>query len=264
MSEMIRKLAVNGTELYVMETGAGDPALVFLHYWGGSSRTWTGVVEALGGRWRALAYDHRGWGDSAKAGEDFGLDVMTEDAAALIAALRLTRYVLVGNSMGGKVAQKLAARRPEGLEALVLVAPAPPTPIDLSPQEKAMRLASYDSAETVNGMLDALLTRSVAPEVRQRTIVETLKGAWAAKRAWVDVGMAEDIGDEVARITVPTLVITGTRDVVDPEPVLRREIGGRLPQARFVVLEGIGHFSAIEAPGEVAAAIMTFLGALDL
>ncbi|MFK0272438.1 alpha/beta fold hydrolase [Ensifer sp. NPDC090286] len=60
------------------------------------------------------------------------------------------------------------------------------------------------------------------------------------------------------------LVITGTRDVVDSEPALRRELGGRLPQVRFVVFEGVGHFSPIEAPAEVAAAIATFLATLDL
>jgi pimeloyl-ACP methyl ester carboxylesterase len=255
---------LNGTELHVAETGDGDVALVFLHYWGGSSRTWTGVIEALGGHWRTVAYDHRGWGESQKTGEDFSLNAMTEDAAALIAALGLKRYVLVGNSMGGKVAQKLAARQPAGLEALVLVAPAPPTPIGLSPEEKSMRLASYESAETVNGMLNALLTRPVSEEVRERTIADTMRACEPAKRAWVDSGMAEDVGEDVRRISVPTLVITGTRDVVDPEPVLRREIGGRLPQARFVVLEGIGHFSPIEAPSEVAVAIATFLATLDI
>lgn len=259
MSTSIQKHAVNGTELHVIETGKGDPALVFLHYWGGSSRTWENVIAALGGRWRTIAYDHRGWGQSAKTGEDFGLDAMTDDVAALIAAMGLKRYVLVGNSMGGKIAQKFAARQPAGLQALVLVAPAPPTPIELAPTEKARRLASYESAEAVSGMLDALLTRPVSPEVRKQVIGDTLQGTPAAKQAWVDVGMTEDIGEQVREIRVPTLVITGTHDVVDPEPVLRLEIGGRVPQARFVVLEGIGHFSPIEAPREVAAAIAAFL-----
>ncbi|MBD9646829.1 alpha/beta hydrolase [Ensifer sp. ENS09] len=59
-------------------------------------------------------------------------------------------------------------------------------------------------------------------------------------------------------------MITGTRDVVDPEPVLRRELGGLPPQVRFVAFEGVGHFSPIETPTEVAAAIVTFLAMLDL
>lgn len=201
-------------------------------------------------------------GESSKESDDFGLDAMASDAEAVIAALGLERYVLVGNSMGGKVAQKLAARRPAGLEALILVAPAPPVPMNISQEEKAGRLASYESAEAIGGMLDALLTRPIPFEVRSRTIADTLRGAPGAKRAWLDDGMAADIGDEVKRINVPVLVITGSKDPVDPEAVLRREIGGRLPHARFVVLEGVGHFSPIEAHREVATAIATFLATL--
>lgn len=260
----VQKIAVNGTELHVAHTGDGELALVFLHYWGGSHRTWDGVITALGGRWSTVAYDHRGWGESSKEGADFGLDAMANDAAAMIAELGLRRYVLVGNSMGGKVAQKLAARQPEGLEALILVAPAPPTAIEVPLEEKEARLSGYDSADWIDGMLNALLTRPVAAEIRARTIADTLCGAPAAKRAWLETGMAADIGTEVEKIGVPVLVITGSKDQVDPEPVLRREIGGRLPQARFKVLEGVGHFSPIEAPDEVAGAIAVFLVTLDL
>ena len=59
-----RIINANGAVIQVAETGDGDPALVFLHYWGGSSRTWQDVIDRLGGRPRSIALDQRGWGSS--------------------------------------------------------------------------------------------------------------------------------------------------------------------------------------------------------
>jgi pimeloyl-ACP methyl ester carboxylesterase len=117
------KINVGALSLNVVERGAGEPALLFLHYYGGSARTWNRVIEQLCSTFRCVAYDQRGWGESA---DGYAISDLAGDAAALIRTLDLKRCVLVGHSMGGKAAQFLAARRPMGLEALILVAPASP------------------------------------------------------------------------------------------------------------------------------------------
>lgn len=94
---------VNGRELNVVDEGSGDIALVFLHYWGGSVRTYLSVMSLLADRFRCLAFDQRGWGRSSRDG-DYSLDAYASDTIALIKALGLRRCVLVGHSMGGKVA----------------------------------------------------------------------------------------------------------------------------------------------------------------
>lgn len=67
-----RIIDTNGAAIQVVEAGAGDPALVFLHYWGGSSRTWQDVIDQLGGRPRSIALDQRGWAwDGAQHGVAF-------------------------------------------------------------------------------------------------------------------------------------------------------------------------------------------------
>ena len=101
-----------GAAIHVAENGAGEPALMFLHYWGGSSRTWRGVIDRLGGKPRCIALDQRGWGDSVAIDGRYDLRTMADDAEGVAGALGLSRYVLVGHSMGGKVAQIIAARRP--------------------------------------------------------------------------------------------------------------------------------------------------------
>jgi len=112
----------NGAATQIAEAGDGDPALVFLYYWGGSSRTWQDVINQLGGKPRSIALDQRGWGDSVARDGRYDLSAMADDAEAVARTLGLVRYVLVGHSMGGKVAQIIAARRPDGLVGLVLVA----------------------------------------------------------------------------------------------------------------------------------------------
>jgi pimeloyl-ACP methyl ester carboxylesterase len=126
------KQKVNGIQLNVRDQGQGEPALLFLHYWGGSSRTWELVIDRLKTDFRCVAYDQRGWGDSDKLETGYSMQDLANDAEALIRSLGLNRYVLIGHSMGGKAAQLLASKQPEGLEALILVAPAPPTPINLT------------------------------------------------------------------------------------------------------------------------------------
>jgi pimeloyl-ACP methyl ester carboxylesterase len=126
-----RVIDTGGALIRFAESGAGEPALAFLHYWGGSARTWQGVIRRLEGQARCVALDQRGWGESVAKDGRYDLGVMADDVEAVVRSLDLRRFVLVGHAMGGKVAQVVAARRPKGLEGLVLVAPAPPTPMEV-------------------------------------------------------------------------------------------------------------------------------------
>ncbi len=112
------KIAVETLSLNVLESGSGEPALLFQHYWGGSARTWNRVIEQLCSTFRCIAYDQRGWGESDAPADGYAISDLAGDAAALVRALGLKRYVLVGHSKGGKVAQFLAAQRPIGLHSL--------------------------------------------------------------------------------------------------------------------------------------------------
>ena len=98
-------IASNGILLYVDEEGRGDMSLVFLHYWGGSSRTWRHVIAALPKSYRTIAIDHRGWGKSDAPTTGYALSDLADDAQGVVDALNLKRYILIGHSMGGKVAQ---------------------------------------------------------------------------------------------------------------------------------------------------------------
>ncbi len=261
MNGATRHIHLNGIEIAVREQGGGDPALVFLHYWGGSSRTWREVTNRLGSSNRCVAYDQRGWGDS---GNDprikHSLNLLASDCLALVQALALERYVLVGQSMGGKVVQLLASTQPEGLAGVILVAPAPPNPQMLPPEAHEVQKHAYDNAETVAGAIDFLSERPLSEALRTQVVEDSLRGSAAAKYGWPNEVQMEDVAGATESIRVPTMILAGEKDRERPLSAQRSEVVSRIPGAELVVIPGAGHLLPLEAPEEVATAIRTFLG----
>lgn len=242
--------------------GAG-PTLVFLHYWGGSARTWDPVRDRLDGR-DTLAIDQRGWGRSRSLPGPYTLQQLAGDVLAKIADAGIDDYVLVGHSMGGKVAQLVASTRPDGLRGIVLVGPGPAKPAAMITSEYQIGLShAYDSAESVVGALDHVLTASPLPDGwAERVVMDSMSSASVdARTEWPLRGIAEDISDHTRRIDIPTLVVGGDHDRVEPVDVLRDNLLPYLADAEFVVLPGTGHLIPLEAAEALAAAIAEFVGA---
>ncbi|QJU59320.1 alpha/beta fold hydrolase [Sphingomonas sp. AP4-R1] len=253
----------NGIELHVRQRGAGVPALVFLHYWGGSSRTWHHVIEALEADFRTIAIDQRGWGQSDKPNSGYALADLAMDAMGVIAALGLQRYILVGHSMGGKVAQLIASQRPDGLKGLVLVAPSPPSPLGLPGDVRRAMVSAYATRESIITTVEqALAPDGLGAGDLEMVIADSLCGVPAATEAWPLATSQEDIATLVSQIESPTIVISGENDRVDPPEILRRELLPCIPQAQLHLLLGVGHLSPLEAPGAIANLIRTFARAV--
>jgi pimeloyl-ACP methyl ester carboxylesterase len=254
------KRKLNGIQLNVRDEGQGEPALLFMHYWGGSSRTWDHVIERIKSDFRCVAYDQRGWGESDKPETGYSMQDLANDAEGLIRSLGLTRYVLIGHSMGGKAAQLLASKRPEGMEALILVATAPPTPINLTEAERTQRIQAYQQREAMEFLIPNVLTAvPLSAQIRQQIIEDTLKGATPAKYAWPEKGLLEDISSAVRDIRVPTLVLAGENDQVEKIEVLERELLPNISTARMTIIPETGHLSPLEVPERIASEIRAFL-----
>lgn len=248
-------LRINNVDLNVVDAGTGAPCLVFLHYWGGSVRTWAAVMQQLSDTNRCVSLDFRGWGDSAKDSADHSLGALASDVVGVVEQLGLRNFMLVGHSMGGKVAQLVAARRPQGLEGLILFAPAPPGPLAVPLQDREGYVALYQSRQGVEIVLGNLTPHALPDAAREQVIADTLRGSLAAKQAWPLQGMVEDISAETAKINVPVHIIAGGDDRVEPEPSLRAAFGKVLHDVRYTVLQGVGHIAPLEAPAELARAI---------
>jgi len=259
------KVATNGIVLHVEEQGDGELALVFLHYWGGSSRTWKHVTTGLAPAFHTVAIDNRGWGQSDAPNDGYALTDLAADAEGVIEALKLRRYVLVGHSMGGKVAQLMASRRPAGLVGLVLVAPSPPQPMAMPDEAREMMAGAYTTRATVEATIDNVLTaRPLSAEDREQVIADSLRGAPPAKIAWPKATSLEDITGQVGIINVPVIVIVGESDRVDSPALLQVELLTRVPQAAMRVLPSTGHLLMLEAAEQLIPLIEEFCRSLPI
>ena len=104
-----RVIDVDGAVLHADTRWGATPALVFLHYWGGSRRTWRPVLARLQPDQAFVNYNQRGWGDSVDAPGPYDIQRLADDAQSVVATSGHSDYVLVGHSMGGKVARRDAA-----------------------------------------------------------------------------------------------------------------------------------------------------------
>jgi len=253
------KFTIGHLEINIEEQGTGYPALVFLHYWGGTHRTWSEVISALRDSYRCIAYDSRGWGKSEGPTVGFAIDDLASEALGVIDKLELHNYVLVGHSMGGKVAQLVASRRPSGLRGLILVAPATPSPTHFPEAALQQQLHAYENRETVLQTIGFLSAKSAAPEILEQIIEDSLSGSPAATRAWPRIGILEDISEDVSKIDVPTLIVAGGHDNLDSVEQHKREVLSRIPNSELVVIADSGHLIPIDEPIQLAAAIQRFL-----
>ncbi|GAB2509774.1 alpha/beta fold hydrolase [Nocardia heshunensis] len=255
------KIAVAGGTLpiHLYDGGSDAPLLVFLHYWGGSHRTFAPLIHHLEYPGRMVTYDHRGWGENRALPGPYDIGQLAADAQCLLTALAPERFVLIGHSMGGKVTQLLAARRPAGLEQVVLIAPAPPHPV-VTPQDQRQLAGAYANAEAVTGAIDHVLTHRALPDaLREQVIQDSLAGSTAAHEAWALDSIARDISATTARIEVPVLVLAGEHDRVDPPSVLAEHLLPHLPTATLRIIPDTGHLSPLENPVALAEQLRTVL-----
>src|SRR3954452_757348 len=115
------RLRVNNAELHYTDTGGGPETIVFAHgvLWDG--RMFDAQVAALRDRYRCITFDFRGQGQSEVTASGYDMDTLAEDAAALIQTLGVAPCHFVGLSMGGFIGMRLAVRRPELIQSLMLL-----------------------------------------------------------------------------------------------------------------------------------------------
>jgi pimeloyl-ACP methyl ester carboxylesterase len=249
-------------------TQSQNPTLIFLHYWGGSSRTFSTVIAHLFSKFHCIAIDLRGWGSSSGPQHPYSYSIrdMASDIEALIPKLNINDFFLVGHSMGGKLVQLIAGRNVvKGLKGLILIAPAPPTPFELPPDMKETQISAYSTPASAEFVVRNVLSSSALSDETIKTLVEDMvKGNEFAKKAWPAYGMKEDILEDSRRINVPVLVIAGEYDRVEPPERFTAGVLGNIKAAEMVVIEGSGHLLPVEAPSKVAQSIAGFLDSRDI
>lgn len=251
------RFKINGTILNVSEAGVENynktrPSLVFLHYFGGSSKSWTEVIERLAKDFHCVAPDLRGFGVSSDCAESYSIDDYVNDIVELISILRIENYALVGHSMGGKFALAFAARKPQNLQSLILLAPSPPTPEPIADDEREKLLASHGNRCVATETICKAAGGKLPGEIFERAVSDNLRTSKKAWRAWLETESRRDISAEIGEINVPVLIAAGENDDVMTAKLLKREIVRRLKNARLTVIPKVKHLLPLEAPTKIA------------
>ena len=253
----MRKVArVRGIEFVYEDAGRGR-AVVLLHGFPFNRSLWREQVESLSVAWRVVAPDLRGHGETGVAAGPATMEEMAEDLAALLDELGVERAVVGGLSMGGYVALAFLRAHPERVGALVL-ADARRT------REETARRALSDGMEPI---ADAMLPKLLAPATRERRpdlvarVREMILGTRPEGAAAALRGMAvrRDQTDLLPGIGVPTLIVVGGEDAITP-PSDSEAMHAKIEGSRLLKIEGAGHVSNVERPGEFNRALAEFLG----
>ena len=241
---------------------ARPPTAVLIHHFGGSRATWAAVMAELGDACVCVAADLRGFGGSGSAGRAFTVGAWADDVVARCDALAVGRMVVVGHSMGGRVAMAVAARRPERVAGVVLVAPSPLTPEPMTDAGRAGLSTARDGAFSAEQQVRHITGGSLSPDQIAAAAADVVTADPAAWAAWIDVGSRADLTGIAAAITCPVTVLSGDRDAAVPTAVVERGVVDRLPQAKLVRVPGAGHLLPVEAAAAVADAIRQMVAAV--
>ncbi len=260
---------IAGGIAYLAAGDPGAPSLVFLHGIGGAARQWAAQLEHFGERFRVVAWDMPGYGGSLPL-QVVSVDLLAAALVAFLSALGLERPVLVGHSIGGMIVQwvlAMEAPRPAVRAAVLAQTSAAFGSRDGSFQERFLRerLGPLDAGRAMAELADELVGAMVgdSPDPAGLALARELM-AHTPDSAYRDAVMAMpgfDMRAALERVGVPVLVLSGTRDPNAPAPMMER-MAARIPRARYVALDGVGHLAPLEQPGRFNAALDAFLAEL--
>ncbi|WP_165839007.1 alpha/beta fold hydrolase [Roseicella frigidaeris] len=241
--------------------GNGPVRAVLIHGWFGDAHDFDAMLAAMDPDLFSLAcVEFRGFG--ARRGEPGPYDVATiaRDAVALADELGWERFDVVGHSMGGKAALRVAVEAPGRVGKLCGIAPvwAGRSPFD------EQRLGLFRKARDVVGMRQGIVANTTGgrlPAIWSRRVAEhsmriSDPDAFAA---YFESWALEDFAREAAAVTAETLVIVGAHDPGITEAVARATWLATLPNAQLVVMPDSGHYPAQECPLILAAHVTRFL-----
>ncbi len=246
----------NGVNLNVSEQGNGRLTLVFLHYFGGSALEWQFVINKLSDQYRCLAIDLRGHGDSDAPATGYSVNDMTDDVSSLLHTLDVQDYILIGHSMSGKVALALAARQPNGLQSLILIAPSPPVPEPISDTDRQDMLTTHGQRSAAEQTFEKITVRPVSEEIKDQIIADNLRTSKAAWNAWLTLGSKEDISAQMNTVVIPVSIIVGDADKALKPDVQKTMTMPYLKNVTFDTILNAGHLLPWEAPNELADFIL--------
>ncbi len=263
-----RYVTLNGLRLHYLDWGGeGNPPLVLVHGLDRHAHTFDHIAPHFLDRYRVIAVDMRGHGESAWDPEaHYLVEDYVRDMEALADALRLRDMVIWGNSTGGRVAQVYAGLHPDRVARVVSEDVGPERPRQIA-DSYGRRVTTEQERWVSEDALFAQLKRSNAqmPDENVRTYIRygTKRSAegrvvWKRDPRIAEGFVVTDLWRFVSRITAPALYIIGGRSNIVPVET-QEQLKKTLPRVQIVTIPGTGHYPSDERPADVLALIDGFL-----
>ena len=278
----IRLPGTHGLDLHALEWSQDGTLLLFLHGFSNDAHVWDWVAPVLAPHYRVVALDQRGHGDSGRDPEGrYDHETMARDANAAIESLGASRVVLVGHSLGGRVAMRFAGLFPEKLAGLVIVDSAPDldargtTRISLDVQQQDWSFASVADYERVLQRQYAvtrpeILAKLAAHWTRARPdgrhelkldpgFMKARKGVSPEDaKAWSEQE-AKHLWAALAALPCPTLVVRGAASDVMSAEVADKMVDEVIPNAKLETVARAGHSVMLDNPEAFEKALTAFV-----
>ena len=253
---------MTAVEVHAVVDGAGDaPAVLLIGSLGSTSEMWEPQVAALAERFRVVRYDARGHGRSPVPPGPYALDDLVDDAVALLDRLGIDRASVVGLSLGGMTALRMAAREPARVDRLVVLCSSAFLPPASAWAERAALVRDKGAASVADAVVERWFTpqwRAREPEsvARMRAMIAATPPEGYASCCEAIAQM--DLRPDLVRVLAPTLTIAGAVDPATP-PEHLDAIAAGVADGRSVVLADAAHLASWEQSAAVNAAVLTHL-----
>jgi 3-oxoadipate enol-lactonase len=253
---------VSAVDLAAVVTGRDDgPVVVLSNSLGSTHRMWDAQLADLEQRFRVVRYDTRGHGASPVPMGPYLIDDLADDLTALLDRLEVEHAHIVGLSLGGMTAMKVAARNPERVDRLVLLC----TGARLAPAsgwtDRAATVRAHGAAAVASAVVERWFTPdflATRPDVRERHEVMVAATPAEGYAGCCEAIATFDLRDDLSSIVAPTLAIAGADDPATP-PAKLQEIADGVKDGRLLVVSHAAHLANTEQPDIITRAIIEHL-----
>jgi pimeloyl-ACP methyl ester carboxylesterase len=263
------RATVNGISLYYEVTGSGPP-LVLVHGFACGVRSWDPQVKALSRAHRVIAYDARGHGisDAPDDASAYSQSASVEDLRRLLEHLRIRRAAVGGLSMGGNIALNFALTYPKMVSRLIVADTGAGsdgtaewvTGVHAFADALGRGMEAFADLASANQLFARYIAQGPEAERFIRSCLMTHRAHGLAHTAHEVLARRPTIYSlepQLRALRVPTLLVVGERD--EPCLAVHRFMGEAIPNARQLVIPGVGHLTNLEAPTRFNAAVRRFL-----
>ena len=244
--------------------GSGPRDVFLIHGWMVSGAVYDEFIAAMVSSQahdlRLIVIDQRGTGASSKPESGYTLDRYAADVLAVADAVGSRSFVAVGHSMGGQIAQWLAAHHPDRVTGMVLLCPVPASGVPLPDDARNLFRNSGGNRGAQQTIL-GLACKQLDDATRDRLLDDAAGVSTACVQQAFDTWTAGGFSDRLSAIRTPTLVVA-TDDPFLPPAFLQAAVEKTIAFARLAILPGPGHYVQAERPRETAALVQSFLAGL--